>query len=423
MIKRSVFRLGLAGVCLAAVALAGCLFDKAGEEATLTLTNVPDSVTHVIITAVDRADTSKQLAFLYDNDSWDPTDKIHFDLGNAAGKHWLLRVEGYRKDILVYLSLIPSGKESASETALFPDVTNTWPAIEIIDAAREGDSIRIKIIPRRTGAGNHWHIFAGTDSGQDPRPYKAVLDGYETTVPVGHLIPKSLFIVDLRDPSHEPLPIQVKDTMLAGEALAPAHSSVSIDDAFAKDGEVNITLSYKNFKLYDLDDPLPGFGYPMVHDARGMRPIKSFKFKDGDITSIKGPAGDLDGVKQIVVALHYATGLRIRPAAADTVDVTQAISAQVLRPKMRILSHSINPDSTLKLTLERLNFEQATHVHIYRNKFVWPDPTDYQVCHEDVCNIKKVLWKDARSIIVVVHTEPTHDPYSPAVIDSVVTPF
>jgi hypothetical protein len=408
MINSARLRITAPLALLLGLAFSSCLFDKPKEEVQLSLTNVPAGVEKIRVVAVDRNDTSKILAAL-EEVAW-TGQALRFPLGAAQGKDWIIRVEGYENDFLVYLTLIPSG-EYASDTTRHVNVTPGWPAVWFTHVTRDSTSVRFTTDFRLVPSGVHWHLTPG--AGADYIPSFTP----DLSVALAKIKPGSLITADLHNADHSTLPVQLPDTMLADEALAPAGSTVRITDAFSSGDSVFLTLEYQNFRMPQKDEPTPGQGIPKVLDARGLSPLAGFNMVDGDSSRMAGPASSLDGVEKLVVALHYANNMRIRPPAADTVDAATALRLRVAAPSVKILSFAAQ-GAQLQVVLEKQNFT-GLHVHISRDDL---NSTDYQLCHTDTCSVDSPIWKGAKIVIVAAHRDEDHSLFRPLVADTLIPP-
>lgn len=402
---------------LAVLSLASCLFDKPEEKVELTLSKVPAGTDRIRVVAVDRQDTSKVLGVVFEG-AWASGRPLAFSLDKASGKDWLLRVEGYQGDYLVYRARIPSGK-SGADSAVHEAVNGTWPAVVITAVRRDGDSVRITTAFRAVPDGLHWHLNLGADSLGDTK-YTPIFNR-EFALAASAIDPGSIMTAELRREDHTRFPVQEPDTLLGDEARAPSGSEVQIADAYRDGDSVRLTLAYKKFRVPLVDEPTPGQGFPMVHEAGSLRIVPGFRMKDGDdIINLSAPASALSGIKTLVVALHYANQMRIRPAVADTLEAATALSPRVLLPTLKIASHSIQ-GNVLTLVLERGNF-QGFHVHIYRERIQWPGSTAYQLCHAGTCEVGAGIWQGAKQVVVSVQRDGTHELLQPIVGDSLAIP-
>lgn len=412
--------LALGAVLALGASLSGCLFDKPEERVDLVLTKVPAEVDRIRIVAVDFADTSKVLAVVHSSD-WTPGSQTSFSLGKASGKDWLLKVEGYQDDYLVYCTLIPSGKRGYTEPVPV-HVSATWPAVFFTSVRRDGDSVRFATAFRNQPKETHWHINLGADSLGDSLFTPVYTSGI--ALAASSIDPGSLITADLRIPDghHSRFPVQEPDTLLADEALNPAGSSVTIADAFTRNDSVHLVLTYANFRAPTVDEPRPGQGFPKVYEGGTMRPLPEFvQGSSANIGSLTAPVYVVQDLKSLVVALSYANGLRIRPAVADTVSGEKARSPQVLLPSFTIESWSIEGTS-LRLVFSRRNMA-GYHLHAYRNRVQWPPQASvpYNLCHDATCDVEEAVWKGATKVMVAVH-EDDHDLVTPVIVDSVIAP-
>ncbi|MDB5047520.1 MAG: hypothetical protein JWO30_591 [Fibrobacteres bacterium] len=405
-----------ATLILAALLMAACVFDKPVDEVQLDLTRVPAKVDSMRVMAVDPLDTSKVLAVVYAA-HWQPGKTLRFSLGDASGKDWLLRAEGYQGEYLIYLSLISSGTNGRDSAVLVP-VNRGLPAVFFKGVQRDNDSVRFSTAFRSSPNGVHWHFNIGPDTVGNSRILMLTTPG--AVVAAALLKPGSLLTVDLHLADHTPLPVQEPDTMLADEALAPAGSQVHITEAYREGDSVHLLLTYVNFQAPDVDEPKPGRGFPIVLDKSTFTSLPEFKVQDGDPTHLAGPASALSKVKFLLVALTYANHMRIRPMVWDTIESTIALKTREARPSVHIDSQTVNGD-ILTLFLTRTNFE-GFHLHIYRDFITWPSPPLYQTCYTSVCQVGANIWKGAGKVIVVAQRESTHDVLRPLVSDTLLIP-
>jgi hypothetical protein len=400
----------------AACLLAACLFDKPVDEVQLSLTRVPAKVDSLRVLAVDPADTSNVLRVLYEA-HWKPDKPLQFSMGSLSGKDWLLKVEGYQGEYLIYLSLITNGSNGRDSAVLVP-VNRGLPAVFFKSVARDNDTVRFLTAFRSSLNGVHWHFNIGPDSTGANRIIMVTTPGFD--LPAAQLKPGSLLTVDLHLADHTPLPVQEPDTMLADEALAPAGSQVHITEAYREGDSVHLLLAYVNFQPPDMDEPKPGKGFPIVLEKSTFMPLPEFKIQDGDPTHLAAPASAVSKVKFLLVALTYANHMRIRPLVWDTIETVIAMRTREARPSVHIDSHSYNGD-VLTLFLTRKNFE-GFHLHIYRDFIRWPNPTVYQTCYQSVCEVGPAIWKGANRVIIVAQRESTHDVFRPIVSDTLLIP-
>lgn len=398
--------------------LAGCLFDKPEDKVELKLSKVPDGADQIKVTAVSASDTSKVLAAVYQG-AHKPGATLRFSLGKATGKDWMLKVEGYQKGYLVYKALVPSGEGGNTEAEIIP-VRQGLPGVVIDSIKRDGDSITFHTSFRNTPDTLHWHLNIGADSlgGNN------YIISYEPskTVEAIRFDPGSLISFDLHEPeTHRLFPVQEPDTMLANEALGTAKSSVKITEAYTEGDSVHILLSLANFRLPLVDEPTPGQGFPYVLDKATYRRLTDFKpRKTGDITRLVGPTWALNGVKDILVALHYADDMRIRPLAADSVSSEIALRTVEKVPTVDIVSYSIAGD-VLNLVLKLENAD-GYHTHVYGDRVTWPTNGPYQICYETTCEVGPTIWKNAKKLFVSVQQDVSHNLLRPLVVDSLVLP-
>jgi hypothetical protein len=403
---------------LGAVILAACLFDKPAEEVQLSLTKVPGNVDRIRVVAVDPDDTSKVLDNVYAG-SWQPGKTVKFSLGKATGKDFMLKVEGYQKDFLVYLSFVPSGKGGSDASVQVP-VNRGLPAVFITQLARvkDVDSILFTSAFRAAPAGLHWHLGFGADSTGD-RNYTPVYQS-AVKVPSSAIDPGSILVADLHYESHERFPVQDPDTILADEALAPAGSTVRITDGYLENDSVHLRLAFTHFRVPDVDEAKPGQGFPKVLEKANFRILTDFRFVDGDPTHLVAPVWTLDRVQTVMVALYYANGMRIRPLASDSMAAATVLRTKESIPAVKVASYEIKGD-TLTAVLTRTNF-QGYHVHIYRDFMRWPNPEIYQTCYSGICAIGPAIWMGAKKLIFSAQQDLTHGLPAPIVSDTLLLP-
>lgn len=403
----------LPAAALVAVLFTACLFDRPEEKVELTLSKVPASAGEVKVTAVDSADTSKVLAVLFAG-RWHQKP-LTFSLGKAAGKGALLKVEAFQDGYRVYHSLVPA---SGGEAVHLP-VGRGLPQAYVAGIQRSGDTIRVTTAFRNAPDTLHWHLNLGV-SGTTIKSYFPVFQPtYEDRA--GLIQPGSLITVALHIANtHAFFPVQEVDSLLGDELLAPANSEVRIVGAYTERDSVNLKLAFTNFALPQVDEPRPGRGFPMVLEQGTFRVLPGFKRVGGDPTHLAAPKSALKGVKDLVVALHYADGMRIRPLAADTVDAATALKSVEAVTTMKIESHSYSGD-ILTLRLSVKNFA-GFHVHIYRDRVLWPGSTDYVTCHSDECQVGPSIWKGAQKVYVTVQQDESHHLLSPVIVDSLIPP-
>lgn len=400
---------------LAAALLTACLFDKPEEKVELTLSKVPAGAEEVKVTAVDSADTAKVIAVLFTG-AW-KQKPLRFSLGKAAGRGALLKVEGFQAGYRVYHSLVPA---SGGEEAVHVPVGRSLPQAYVAAIRRSGDTIRVTAAFRNAPDTLHWHINLGV-SGSAIKSYFPVFQPTYADraglIQPGSLVTMALHIAN----SHAFFPVQEVDSLLGDELLAPANSEVRIVGAYTERDSVNLKLSFTNFAVPQVDEPVPGRGFPMVLEQGTFRPLPGFKRVGGDPTHLVAPKSALKGVKDLVVALHYANGMRIRPLAADTVDAATALKSTEDVTAMKIESHAYGADDILTLRLSVKNFA-GFHVHIYRDRVLWPGSTSYVTCHSAECQVGPSIWKGARKVYVTVQKDESHDLLSPTVVDSLIPP-
>jgi hypothetical protein len=232
------------------------------------------------------------------------------------------------------------------------------------------------------------------------------------------LVPGTWITADLRDSADQPLPMQVTDSLLTDEVVTPSGASVEILDATRVGDMIEIKLDVKNFTAPSRDEPVPGRGWANVLDARGLRPIEDFHAVDNDITRLTGPAWRLGGVTDIVVALHYANGSRVRPLAADTVKASIALLDRASLPSVKIASHETD-GTAIKINFTLANFTTDMHVHVYKDEVNAPE---YMLCRGTSCSIQPDVWTGAKRLIAVV-VNPDHSIFTPQSRDTLNAPF
>jgi hypothetical protein len=402
----------------ALLALAACLFDQPQEEVDLSLSHVPEGTQSIRIVAVEKADNSKIIAPLH-SQAW--TGKpIHFALGKAQGKECLLRVEGYQDGYLVYLSLIPSAQPSA-EAVAYPNVDAAWPGVVIETVARESSQIDIGTVFRNAPAGAKWILAPNSPAkGGAPRPGEKTLTSNSGVFHLGTvgLVPGTYIITTIADSAGKPLSVQLPDTLLTDEALSPAGSSVTIVDATRKGDKVQIALAYGKFAMALTDEPAPGRGFLMAHDARGLRPLPGFKMKGSSFDTLIGPASELAGVTTLVVALHYSDSVRVRPLASASVPVATALLDRDSLPWFQIRSSAKN-GNLLRVIMDSKNRIGDRHYHIFRNDL---SASVYQRCHSDTCDVEQSIWNGAQRLVIALFNAD-HTLFVPQVKDTLDGPF
>ena len=411
-------------IAAAALCLAACLFDKAPEEVDLTLPKAPAGTDYVIVSAVDRSDTNIIVEEKLFSGDYTPGMTLHFGLGKVQGREakTLLRVEGYRDSLLVYLSLIAPGRNSTDEV-LFPDVTQGWPTIAFTRFEKVGDNYVLTTATRGRPVGPPWRVGPNVPV---PNQLHLVSTGNAFTLGPTGLVAGTWITAELLDTSDtsKVLPVQVPDSLLTDELLAPSGATVEILDAqrvadtATQADSVVITLDVKNFTRPSKDEPIPGKGWAKVLDARGLRPIPDFAAVGNDISRIVGPSWRLAGVTNIVVALHYANGSRVRPLISDTVEAAIALVDRRTLPTVKIASHSAN-GTNIRCNLTRTNITGEIHVHIYRDQVL---DKEYELCRTAVCDVQPNVWTGAKRLIAVVVT-PTHGIFTPQSRDTLNAPF
>jgi hypothetical protein len=408
-------RRGSFALLLLAAALfpAACLFDKPPEEVQLTLTRVPAGVDYIQVFAVDRTDTAAVIAPLYAK-PWSPGTTLQFSLGRAAGRNWLLRVEGYQGGYLRYLSFIPPSATAADSAVQVP-VNRGMPAVFFTGVARDSDTIRFETAFRMAPSGAHWRLDYGNDTLTGSNYQPIATSGF--SLPAGAIHPGSLLIADLHGEDRALLPYQDPDTMLADEALSPKGSAVKITEAFRSNDTVHLMLAFANFQEPDVDEAVPGRGFPMVLETSTFRVLPGFQPLGGDRTHWFALVPALDKVKSLAVVLHYANGMRIRPLAADSMETSLALRPRLLVPSVQVDSTRAMPGDSLMVFLTRKNF-QGYHVHIYRDFMRWPNPFIYRTCYTSVCKLDSPMWVGARRLIFSVQQDASHELPDPLISDT-----
>lgn len=406
----------------AAICLTACLFDKAPEEVDLTLSKIPAGTDYVIVRAVDKSDTSIRIEEQLFSGDYSPGMTLHFGLGKVQGREdkTLLRVEGYRDSLLVYMALIPPGRGSTDEV-LFPNVTQEWPTISFAQFKKDTGGYVLTTVIRGDKAGTRWRL---TPNAPQPNQKTFAVSGNSFPLSLGGLVPGTWIAAELIDSADKLLPVQVTDSLLTDEVVSPSGATVEILDALrvadtaTQSDSVEIKLEVKNFTPPSKDEPAPGRGWAKVLDARGLRPIPDFNVVDNDITRIKGPSWRLNGVTQIVVALHYANGSRVRPLVSDTVAASVALIDRSTLPTVKIVSHAPNGTS-IKLTFVKTNFVGEQHVHVYKDQV---NALEYQLCRGITCDVLPDVWTGATRLIAVV-VNPGHSLFTPQSRDTLNAPF
>lgn len=416
LIRFPILALALCAAC-AALCLSACLFDKPKEEVDLTLAHVPPNADRIRVVAVAKGDTSKVIAQLYSG-AWTKRP-LHFGMGGAQGVACFLRVEAYEGDFLVYMSLIPSS-QNAGDPTFYPNVDAAWPGVVITSVTRDSNRINIGTEFRNAPAKAFWRLAPNTPKKGPPRTGEKTLDSDSSVFHLGTagLVLGTYIIATLIDSANTPLSVQLPDTLLTDEALAPSGASIQILDATRVGDNVEISLDIKNFAMPIRDEPAPGRGWPMAHDARGMRLLPDFHYKEQDITHMTGPAWELDGVTTLVIALHYADSTRVRPVVAASVPVASALLDRASLPRVKIISHEI-VGGVFKLKTDTANLGDGKHYHVFRDVLL---ADDYQRCHTDNCVIDSTVWKGATRLITAV-VDATHNLYVPQSKDTLDGPF
>jgi hypothetical protein len=204
--------------------------------------------------------------------------------------------------------------------------------------------------------------------------------------------------------------------MLADEALAPKGAQVQITNAFAKGDSVHVFVSTTNFSVPSKDEPIPGEGFPQIVDAKTFR-ILEFKARRGESNHLVAPGWALHDVDTIAAVLHYANLMRVRPLAADSIPAAQALRPEEGLPKFSDITYTpAGEDLMLSYQLDRAD---GYHVHVYKDKLVWPNPAgEYVTCHEVPCKIGPSIWKGATRLILSVQQDGTHNLLRPIVTDT-----
>jgi hypothetical protein len=397
--------------------ISACLDPKNEDEVELTLSKLPAGVDSLNITLVNFNDTGIVYETLWANTAL-PRTPFLARLGSAQGKNWLAKVKGYQNSLLVYHVVIPS---DPSNLPLQLEVRSGWPAVfftsATLDTTGSPDSIKFMTDFRLLPAGSHWHL------NYSPIQYDIAYASWLNVATTNPNLQKGKFVTaDLHvNGTHALVPVQEPDTILVDEALSPSGSKVRISEAYTDTSNmVHLMLALEKFKLPSLDSAIPGEGIPMLHDKRGLRLIPGFHHVPGDVSQLVGPADDLIGIDTIVVALHYAVGIRIRPPIQDALPVANALRSRSVIPTLSVTSFKISAADTsmLLLTLARTNFS-GLHAHIYRNAF---GDAQYQICEVDECSVSERVWKGAKTLVVAAHFSGTHNPVIPLVMASVALP-
>ncbi len=407
-----------------AICMTACLFDKSPETIDLTLSKLPGGTDSVIVRAVDKSDTNIVIVNTLIAKKYRPGMTLNFPVGAMKDReaNTLLKVEGYRGSLLVYLSLIPTASNSSDEV-LFPDVTQNWPTISFTNVTKDSTEYVLTTAIRGAPANVRWLLSPNVPK---PNQTSFPLSGEVSDFKLGltGLIPGTWITAVLRDTNNKDLPNQVPDSMLTDEMIAPSGASVKIldvkrvADTTTQEDSIEIKLEVKNFTSPSKDDPIPGRGWAKVLDARGMRLIKDFHVIDNDITRLRGPSWRLGGVTQIVVALHYADNSRVRPLIADTILSSIALLDPSKLPSVKIDSHLANGTS-IRCRMTWTNFTTDMHVHIYRDQVGDPE---YQLCRNNICDVPASVTAGATRLIAIV-VNPNHSYFTPQSRDTLTAPF
>jgi hypothetical protein len=339
-------------------------------------------------------------------------------LGSAQGQNWLAKVKGFQNALLVYHAVIPS---DPSNLPVQLEVRSGWPAVfftsTALDTTPSPDSIKFMTDFRLLPSGAHWHL------NYSPVQYDIAYASWLNVAITNPNLQKGKFVIaDLHvNGTHALVPVQEPDTMLVDEAFSPSGSKVRISEAYTDtSNNVHLMLALEKFKIPSVDSAIPGEGVPMLHNKQGLRLIPSFHHVAGDISHLVGPADDLIGIDTIVVALHYAVGVRIRPPIQDALPVANALRSRSIIPTLSISGFKISSTDTneLSLTLARTKFSDL-HTHIYRNNFA---DAQYQICEVDECLVAARVWKGAKTLVVAAHFSGTHNPVMPLVTATVTLP-
>ena len=416
MIKHPRSILPILLLAVAALMAVSCFDSTQKEDVELTLSTLPSGVDSVRITVVNFNDTSIVYETIWEASAL-PPNPFRISVGSAAGKNWLVNVQGFQNGYLVYHVLVPSDVNYPPDHL---NVTSGWPTVAFtaatLDTTGTPDSVKLMTAFRNVPSGIHWHLV------YSPTQYDVAYASW-LNVGVTTLQPLKWVVADLHmNGSHALLPVQVPDSMLVREALSPAGSTVRITEAYLDVSDtVHLILALGNFTLPTLDSTIPGEGVPMVHDIRGLRLLPNFHHMNGNASHVIGPASDLSGVDTLVVALHYATGQRIRPPAQYALPAASALRLRSTLPTLNVSGHWINATDTnlLDVTLAQTNYT-GLHTHFYRNAFGDPQ---YQTCDLSTCFIQARVWKGASAVVVAVHVDGTHNPLMPLVLDTLLPPF
>lgn len=403
----------------AVLALTACLFDKPKEEVDLTLTKVPAGTDRIVVKAVDKSDTSVVIEANLFSAAYVPGKVYTFGLGKAQGKqdNVLLRVEGYRGSLMVYMSLIHARKGSTDEI-LFPDVTHTWPTITFSRVAKESSAYAFSVVMKGAPEGARWRL---TPNVPQPNQLRFHPSGDGFSLGTGGLIAGTWITAQLTEAdTSKVLPVQVPDSMLTDELVSPSGGTVKILDAIRNGDTVEFTLDVKNFTPPSRDEPAAGRGWAKVLDARGLRPIPDFTVVNDDITKISGPAWRLGGVTDIVVALHYANGSRVRPLAADFIKASAVLLDRPSLPKVKIASRE-SVGTAIRLTFAQTNFETGMHVHVFKDE-VDEVSGVYQLCLTSTCSVQPDVHTGAKRLIAIA-VNPNHSLYTPQTRDTLNVPW
>ncbi len=415
MTRYSLKRVSIAWLLGVSFLISSCIESNKSEQVELSLSKVPAGVDRLQITLVNFEDTTIVYETLWDAGSV-PSSPFVASLGTAKGKNWLVKVKGYQDSLLVYHVLIPS---DPSNIPMHMEVRSAWPAVFFtsasLDTTGTADSIKFMTGFHNVPPGAHWHLNFSAIA------YEVAYTAWRN-VALPKLQKGTFLTADLHvNGTHARLPVQEPDTFFVDEALSPASSKVRITDAYQDSAnQVHILLALENFKLPTLDSDVPGEGTPLVHNKKGLGLIPGFNNLDGDPTHLVGPATGLTGIDSVVVALHYARGIRIRPPVQASLSVADALRLRSTIPTLKIVSSGVSAADTnmFSLTLERTNFT-GLHTHIYRNTF---GDREYQICNLDQCSVEARVWKGAKTLVVAAHFNGTHNPVMPLVTASTSLP-
>jgi hypothetical protein len=406
------------------VCLTACLFDKPPETIDLKLSKLPEGTDSIVVRAVDKSDTNIVIVSTLHTQKYTPGMVLNFPVGAIQGREstTLLKVEGYRGSLLVYLSLIPSASNSTDEV-LFPDVTQNWPTISFTNVTQDSTGYFLTTAIRGAPANVRWLLSPNVPQANQ---LNFSLSADSTTFRLGltGLVRGTWIKAVLRESNNKDLPNQVSDSMLTDEVIAPSGASVDILDArrvvdtVTQADSIEIKLDIKNFTPPSRDEPMPGKGWPIVLDARGLHPIKDFHVDENDFTHLIGPTWRLAGVSQIVVALYYADSSRVSPLISDTILSSAALIDRTTLPTVKIDSHQ-TIGTSIRCQMTWTNFKSGMHVHIYRDQV---GNSEYQLCYKNICDVQASVSNGATRLIAIV-TNANHSYFIPQSRDTLLAPF